>query len=596
MATFLLFALGRGGSLKYEQRYNLAVPSLSRHLVPFWEYTLGQIILKSVIPLPIDINIPHKHLLESAFYGEPITADSDDDENIVLSRGNIYRLLNGDWMLCQNGCVNCEPCAVQKNPLFTWILRRTKPPLNFKATRHYFQLTLMPQANGHFYASSLWPNYYSYVTLWPEQEPGRTVKTESNIEPKNLLPENGSSELSQPRLLDQWQSKERDSNIDRREILPDNDRVAVQENASAVRTEKEESTERNHEPGNMSPRQQSTEKGVEKANQLEPRLILGTDQEGQKHLIHVVPADYPAAATFRGISLSPDRPTSPRLVAGQTTHSNNTNSDRQTYQRIFRRVFDSLNTHRRLIENFLELSAANASDRALSTSVDDMEVAESFWNNRDANRRNSFDSFDLNDALLSSLYPEDVSKARKYREYGNKYDRTELNNSRIGNETETSRGQLQTGSNFNPEEQLRGIRIKPYFMNNKYNPAVNSSVFLEKLNNYSVDTIQKSGINNGLVTHSVRQIDLNDEFIGHANNDTVESRSTAAKRENGQLFGLANQRSGDANRKFKAPFHAFRAIVTTKSPVIRSEHETLNRTAVLQITTRKTFPLIVRNQ
>ncbi|XP_011702549.1 PREDICTED: uncharacterized protein LOC105458729 [Wasmannia auropunctata] len=607
VVTFLLFTLGHGVPFRQTQRYNAAVPPLSWHLVPPWEYMLREIILKSVAPSPLDANAPYKRPLDATYYGGPAAAYSDDGKNVILSRGNVYRLLNGHWMLCQDGCVDCEPCAVQRNPLFTWILRRIKQPPNSILARHDLQLTIMPQASDHFHASNLWPNYYVYVTPQGERTPIPMIRTQHDNGPENPptgLENNFSvhhhrsknfARLTEPNSVDGTSAS--------RDEIPqeDNRALSVQETVSIETTGKEESSERKHELRNMRPRHRPRlgpveEKLEEEANQLTPRLILGTDRRGQKHLIHVVPADYPTTTALPAISLLPDHPISPRLVEGQT-HSNNTIPERegQTYQRIFHRVFDSLNTHRRSIENFLESPADNVDGHRLSPSADNMEVAGFSWNNRDANRRSSaIDNLNRNDALLPPFYAGNEDRKEK-NQYRNRYDYEHIKRDNdyyttYGDtyQAKMSPSQPQTGFNLDVDRQRRRARVKPYSINGKDSSRIDTAVSLQSLDNYSINAAQKSGSSNGFVINSTKQINLNDAFVEKANNSSAKSSSTI-KRENGQLFGSERQRSGDVNREFEASHHAFKVIVTTESPVIRSEHETLNRTTELQITTSKTF-------
>lgn len=552
---------------------------------------LREIIVKSVIPSPLDASVPHKRPLDASYYGGPIATSNDDDEDVVLSRGNVYRLLNGHWMLCQDGCIDCEPCKAQRNPLFTWILHRIKQLPNSKLTRHDLQLTIMPQANDHFHVGNLSPNYYVYVTPQEKRATTPTIRTQHDNDPENPLPglEDSFSEHHH-RSKDLWRLTERDSNAKRDGRLQEDNRATVQENQSIEKTEKEESIERKHGLKNMRPRHQPQprpeEKAAEEVNQLAPKLILGTDQKGQKHLVHVVPADYPTTTTFPAISLLPDHPTSSQFVEGQA-HSNNTfpERERQTYQRIFRRVFESLNTHRQSIDRFLESPADNIDDNQSSSST---EVARLSSNNDDVNHKNTnFYPLHFNDGLLSPFYVGNEDKTGKHQQYKNKNnEHVKQDNYYTAYQAKMSPGQSQ--KNFNLDRQRRTVRIKPYFVG-KNILRTNSSVSLPSLGNYSINAIQKSDSSNDFVRNPAKQINLNDTFLERANNNSIESSPIATKQENGQLFSSERLRNGDVNREFEASHHAFRVIVTTESPVIRSEHETLNRTTVLQITTSKTF-------
>ena len=89
--------------------------------------------------------------------------------------------------------------------------------------------------------------------------------------------------------------------------------------------------------------------------QLVPKLILGTDQTGQKHLVHVVPADGSTNTSLMNSVVSNVLNSAP----GQ---------NRTAYQRILRRIFDSLSNNRRSIESFLEpLTSRGNSEIILGT-------------------------------------------------------------------------------------------------------------------------------------------------------------------------------------------------------------------------------------
>ncbi|KAL6257056.1 hypothetical protein P5V15_011991 [Pogonomyrmex californicus] len=610
VVTFLLFTLSHGdsfGRTEARQRYNSAIPPLSWHLVLPWEYMLREVILKSVTPSPLDASAPYRRPLDVSFYGGPMAAYSSDDENVILSRGNVYRLLNGHWMLCQDGCVDCEPCTAQTDPLFTWILRRIKRPPNSNPARHDLQLTIMPQANDHLHANNFWPNYYVYVASQGEQVPTSTIRRQydngSEKDPQKEISrelsnlENNFSERHH-RSKNFWQLTERDLSTERNGIPQENVYATVQENVSTEKTEQKESPEQKYKLRNMRHRSQSrpVEKPAEEVNQLTPKLILGTDQKGQKHLIHVVPADYPTITKLPTISLSSNYPISSQFKKDQATLSNNTMSkyEKQTYQRIFHRVFDSLNTHRRSIEDFLESPMDNMDDgRRSSSLMDNMEVAGFSWNNRGINYKNN--PLHFNDTLLSSSYMGNESKLGNYQNYinrrGSEYMKQKNDRYivyRDMNQAKISRDRSQTSSNRNLNKEQQKIHIDSY-SNIKNNSRIISPLLLQNLDNYSVNVIQRPGFSNDFTINSAKQVNLNDTFVEKAKNNSMESSSITTKRENGQLFGSERLRSGDVKREFEASRHAFRVIVTTKSPVIRSEHETLNRTTVLQMTTPKTF-------
>lgn len=533
---------------------------------------LREIILESIIPSLSDANAIRKRLLDASFYGNSVAATYSSDDVNVLSRGNVYRLPNGHWMLCEDGCVDCEPCVIQGNPLFKWILRRVKRPSVFDPSRHDFQLTMISQTNDHYRTSNLWPNFYIYVTSQEERGSISVTRTQHNNDSENSLP-NLRNNFSQQhhRSKDLSQLTERDS-ISQEENH-------VQRNASTDKSPEQKHRNMIHRP---------VEKPAEEANQLAPKLILGTDQRGQKHLIHVVPADHPPInAAHLANLLAPNHSISSDFVAGQATRLNNIipKQENQTYQQIFRRVFDSLNTHRQSIESFLESPANNVSEQRIAPSMDNIEVAEFSWNNRDVNHTSAnFEPLHLNDTLLLPFYVENEDETEKYQQRKSRYDyqriKPDVNDYYTGyaniNQARISRGQLPM--NFDFDRERRRARVRPYSIDNKNISKINSSILLQSSDSSSVDAIPKPGFNNGFVINSAKQIDLNETFVDKANNNSIESSSITIKRENGRLFNSKRLASGDANREFETSHHAFR-IITTESPVIRRGHETLNRTA-----------------
>lgn len=309
--------------------------------------------------------------------------------------------------------------------------------------------------------------------------------------------------------------------------LTERDSISQEKNHIQENTSTDKSFEQKHRFRNMGHRPRPVEKVAEEANQLAPKLILGKDQRGQKHLIHVVPVDHPPIA-----HVPPNHSISSHFVADQATHLNNTipKHEKQIYQRIFRRIFDSLNTHRQSIESFLESPANNISEQRIA-STDDMEVAGFVWNNRDINHTNTnFEFLRHNDTLLSPFYR--VENENEMEKYQNNYDyqriKPDVNNYYVRyaniNQTKISRDQLPI--NFDFDKERRRARVRPYSINHKNISKTNSSQLLE---NSSIDAIPKSGFNNSFIINSIRQIDPNETFVGKANN---KSNSITIEREN----------------------------------------------------------------
>lgn len=543
---------------------------------------LHEIILKSVAQPPQDPNVPYKRPLDASFYGGPVNMNFSDDVN-VLSRGNVYRLLNGHWMLCQDGCVDCEPCAAQRNPLFKWILRRIEQLSVSDPPRHDLQLTIMPQADNRLLAGNLWPNSYVYITSQSERAPVPIIRTQHSNDRKNSLSdlENNSSEQHH-RSKDPWRLTPRDSAASRDKIPQTDDRVAVRENASTEQPKKEEeSPEQKDRNTSHQPRSKAAKDEIQSIN-LAPTLILGTDQQGQKHLIHMVPADHSPISV-----LSANHSVPSGFATGQAAQLNDTipKQEKQAFQWIFRRVLDSLNTHRQSIETFLESSPADSAQRA-SPSTDDMKAVESSWRNRDARHMSArnVEPLRFRDATLSSLYVGNEDRTGRYR-YRGKYGYEDARH-REANQDLMSRGQPLIDFDWNGDR--REMHIKSYPVGDKDISRTDSLMPVKNSRNSSLDAISIAS-NNGFAVHSGKQIDLNGTFVNKANNNSTKPSSITIERENGQLFKSGRLENGDANREFEASRYSFRIIVTTESPVIRREHETLNRTKTSQITASKSF-------
>nr|XP_012218715.1 PREDICTED: uncharacterized protein LOC105670016 isoform X2 [Linepithema humile] len=493
VVTILLFALSRGDLFRrtrQQQRYNPGISAFPWHLAPSWEYILHEIILKSVTPPPQDANVPYKRPLDASFYGGPVNVNFSDDVNVV-SRGNVYRLLNGHWMLCQDGCVDCEPCAAQRNPLFKWVLQRVKQLSVSDSPRHDLQLTIMPQADDRFPASNLWPNSYVYVTSQSERAPVSIIRTQYNNNHDNVLSnlENSFSEQHY-RSKDLWRLTPRDSVASQDKIPRTDDRVTIQENASTEQPKKEESPEQRDRFRNTTIHR-SRPKFVKEQDQsinLTSKLILGTDQQGQKHLIHVVPVDHPPtiALPVNHSQFANDQAAQLNDTLDQATQSNDTipKREKQAYQWILRRIFDSLNTHRQSIENFLESSPADNAQR-IPSSTDNMEAVASSWRNRNARHMNArnVEPLRFNNATLPSLYVgnEDGMGRHRYRnKYGYENMKQNVNNYyttyRDTNQDIMLRGQSLIDSNWNRIGDRRKIHTKPYFVNGKNISRIDSLI------------------------------------------------------------------------------------------------------------------------
>lgn len=559
---------------------------------------LRDIILKSIVPSNLDAEMPHKRPLDGSFYGGKLAVHSNDDANVVLSRGNVHRLLNGHWMLCQNGCVDCEPCAGLKDPLFKWTLRKitaTERPLNADSPRHELQLTITPQANNdRLHANDFWPNSYVYVAS-RDNDRGETSTVSGVATPlhgDDITDRSANRETAKPsRQLDDsfstqhqrsrnpWRLAERDSaNVDRR------DRNGVRESALPGSTEKELQKEQKHSPRqNPKPRHRHrprlTENPDEEANQLAPKLILGIDRRGQKHLVHVVPIDQP-----------PAKPHSANRLSSQVkqTRSNDTAVPRReshTYHRIFRRVFDSLSTHRRSIEDFFE---ADDNGRHHRTPLVGANGTGGFTRRNDDNRDANHTAINFapprRGDTLSPFYVANEDRTMERRQYRGRYGYEDIGRHRDANYVEKSFNRLPMGNLDRGEERRKLPSIESYTDDGKssistvLNPSIGSS---QISGNLSVNA-RPEPFDNGVFVDGT--------LVGEASNNSVKpARTTTARGNNGrELFG---SESGNADRELDASHHPFRMlIVTTDSPmIIHGRREILNHSKTLQITTLKTL-------
>ncbi|CAL7944831.1 unnamed protein product [Xylocopa violacea] len=337
----------------------------------YWVHILREFVFKTISPPPAGNNQLYKRLLEAPFYGGPYPIVPSDATSIVLSRGDVYQLPNGYWLLCQQGCSDCDACTQHTHPTIKWVLRRIKRVPSHGSTRHDLQLTLMPQIDGSYHMRSLWPQSYVYVTSQGEQDQYlNDVHSYRNDGSAYVVIEDGFA--GQRRKSGNfWKYVDRTSLPDRRAVeKPSNDTVseertgnsteenvesttAMPNNKTTVEEQRTEENVKSQDPqvgstdtknGSTSTDVRSSDNGSGRVKQLTPKLILGTDQLGQKHLVHVVPADASTNTSLMNSVIS--------NVFGSA------GGNKTAYQRILRRIFDSLNSNRRSIESFLEPSTS----------------------------------------------------------------------------------------------------------------------------------------------------------------------------------------------------------------------------------------------
>ncbi|XP_015438256.1 PREDICTED: uncharacterized protein LOC107193356 [Dufourea novaeangliae] len=358
------------GSGQQQQKRHVPMSSANQspNVPPYWEHILREFVYKTISQPPLDnINL-YKRLLNAPFYGGPFAMPPNDVASVVLSRGDVYYLPNGHWLLCQEGCIDCEVCVEHTHPSLKWVLRRIKRTPVHGPPRQDLQLTVIPQIDGSYHMKNLWPRSYVYVTTQAEQTaygnervasyPGGGTGYEN--------PEDGSAGQHR-RSNNFWRFVERGSLAERRVI-------GEQNNGSDPRQHFESGPRQSHDvtvttvtegttegvttfnsgiPPRVKPDRRevndstltgSNENGRNRLKPLIPRLILGTDQLGQRHLVHVVPAD---AAGNRNLTRSV-------LSDGLNAAGVGQYQNRTAYQKILKRIYDSLSSNRRSIESFLE--------------------------------------------------------------------------------------------------------------------------------------------------------------------------------------------------------------------------------------------------
>jgi len=468
--------------------------------------------------------------LDASFYGGPLTTQSSNDANVVLSRGNVFRLLNGHWMLCQDGCIDCEPCTAQRNPLFKWILQRVEQSLSSRdLPRHELRLTIMPQMDDHLHADNLWPNSYVYVISQGQRRFASIANVDTTRDDGLFSPKDASTlsalEDSFSAQHDQspnpWRLAERDSAINR-----DDNRTITHEGTSSTEgIEKEESPEQRQRfkdaRRRFRPRPRIMENPGEEMSRLMPKLILGTDRRGQKHLVHVIPVDYPPVII--GNSHVANHLMSPSQLAGnQTTHSNDTKHERQTYQKMFRRIFDSLNTHRRSIEDFLE------TDRHWTPAT--MNSSDGFnWNNRGINYTlANFAQLRHPDGTSPSFYAQNDGRTAERRQHRDRYG---YEDTRQDDYYLRFRDAEMPGSqslNLDWDKERRRMRVKPYSTNSMSISGISPSISLQTSGNLSANP--RSGLSNGSV---------NSTLVNKANNSMLDPATT--RRGNGSSIIQADE-------------------------------------------------------
>lgn len=276
---------------------------------PYWEYILREFVFKTISSPPQSDNVLYKKLLDAPFYGGPLPTLSTED-NALLSRGDVYHLPDGRWILCQESCVDCEPCSLEKVSLVKWTLKRIKRFISSDSYRYDLQLTVIPQ----------------FATSIANIKPGNYIYIPQKID--NIVTTTSASHVDRTRSGRSSRRLQRDQT--RQLPLIENNLQSL--NPLADNPSDSRSTIN-------SPENNITD------NAPIHRLIMGIDQSGKKHIIHVLSFNSYKNSTYH------NEKTNNSIVNLATRLSKSYRG--KFYQRYVKTVLDSISSHRPIIESFL---------------------------------------------------------------------------------------------------------------------------------------------------------------------------------------------------------------------------------------------------
>ncbi|XP_043278224.1 uncharacterized protein [Venturia canescens] len=301
---------------------------------PFWQYILREFIFKTMSsPLPDDAL--YKKIKDAPFYGGsllPVT----NNEDAVLSSGNVFRMLDEQWIFCQDDCEDCGSCGQQRNPIVKWVLKRVKRKTSGDSPKWDLQLTVLPQSDMFF-------------------NDGSTASNRSAPSANGALHSFG-ADAERPSEENNWLGSKTQSTDGAdyfgKEREYDEQRWRKYGSRSIPRIKGHRSVRPVRRPGAL-PLHRSPERV---RGEADIRLIVGVDQYGERHLVHMVPGS--SLLENRGRlnrAQSPRESTqkvvhSPRVMRTTTGLDSNENA---VYNELIDRILDSLASHRNFIETFL---------------------------------------------------------------------------------------------------------------------------------------------------------------------------------------------------------------------------------------------------
>lgn len=299
---------------------------------------LREFVFKTISGPPPSDDALYEKLLEAPFYGGP-SPEAVEGEDALVSRGDVYRMPDGRWILCQKGCVNCDACERQKNPKVKWILRRVMRPASRPGSPKWdLRLTVFPQSR--IVNEPSWNDAYS--------------RSQDGLGGEAILHDSGPGTASG--LARSWSNEETHSSEDvriaeagRSEDLP----VSRRRSSGRMRV-KRYRIKAPGRPGVLrfnQPQEDVTGTNglIRRGDEFTPLLIMGIDQHGEKHLVHVVPVESSTDDRDSTIYRGSDRSDNSARIGRRTQHER----DGGSYGKLMDRIMSSLNSHRSFIEKFI---------------------------------------------------------------------------------------------------------------------------------------------------------------------------------------------------------------------------------------------------
>ena len=346
-------------------------PSSTTDDPPYWQIILREFVFKTISAPPTHNDILYKKILEAPFYGGPFP-EPTNDENALISRGDVYHTSDGRWILCQEGCVNCHSCTIEKNPTVKWSLKRVKRITSQGSPKWDLQLTVVPQVDENFH--NIRKSQYNGNQIINSGQPTAVLQSSPSttraFAVDKPVDQNLWSQYATER--DNWVNEEARGKSfgaessylkgheyqEVRPVLRKRSRRRGRQGGVKRYRSKVRSTRRSGPLTYYYPQQESISVTNSRSQRIRddsiPRLIMGIDQHGEKHLVHVVPIESLDSET---ISYDND-PTSYQgpyqsINSGRLRRTIRQGRDITSYQKLIERVFDSLGTHRNFIEKFL---------------------------------------------------------------------------------------------------------------------------------------------------------------------------------------------------------------------------------------------------